>query len=273
MITTRISRIGLYDKQKAYATTKTSPLREVEYFEIEYIINCDSDTVMYIDSESYSISPNTVIIRKPAQTSRSKSYFTCYFMHFALDKSSKYYDILINLPSIYSIINVDKYRGVFESIFRHSIKTSDKGDDYILAKLLELVYYLKKDATRNHKVIISQPPRQIEYLQKAIAYMKENFNLNLNLNKLSEISGYTPNHFRQIFTQSMGVSPQKYLEDLRIQHAKYLLTRRDLTIAEVAYECGFSSQSYFSTLFKKYTLITPHEFRLSVSADYPDESI
>lgn len=270
MLKARISKIGIYDKKKAFPTLKTSPLRGVDCFEIEYVLRSDSDCTLYIDGETYPSIPNTIYVRKPGQTSQSKSYFTCFFIHFEVEKGSRHYDTLINMPSYFAIVNADKYREIFERLVRHSIKTNCVQDDYILAKLLELLYYLGEDTIRNRNLMLPQPHKQILHLRRAIAYIKENFHLPLNLATLADICGYTPNHFRQVFTKSMGVSPQKHLENVRIQHAKYLLTQSEKSIAEVAYECGFSSQSYFSTLFKKYTLATPHEFRESVSSNYPD---
>ena len=54
--------------------------------------------------------------------------------------------------------------------------------------------------------------------------------------------------------------PQKFLEKIRIDNAKFLLVQNEMSIAEVAYACGFSSQSYFTKAFKEVTMQTPGEF-------------
>ena len=91
-------------------------------------------------------------------------------------------------------------------------------------------------------------------------YIKKNFPKQITLADLGKVSGYSPNHFRNIFTATMNLSPQKYLEKVRIDYAKFLLVQNDLSIAEIAYACGFSSQSYFTKVFKAFTMQTPHEF-------------
>jgi AraC-like DNA-binding protein len=55
--------------------------------------------------------------------------------------------------------------------------------------------------------------------------MKEHFNEKTTLEQLSSLAGYTPTYFQQLFVKTMHVSPQKYLEELRINHAKYLLSQ------------------------------------------------
>ena len=75
-------------------------------------------------------------------------------------------------------------------------------------------------------------------------------------------------YFRKIFQNVLGVSPQKYLESVRIAQAKYHLLSTTLSLAEIAYACGFSSQAHFSMAFKADTGTTPNAFRAAAVADY-----
>lgn len=59
----------------------------------------------------------------------------------------------------------------------------------------------------------------------------------------------------------LGVNVNDYILNVRLQKAKYLLTNEVLTISEVASRVGFSSQAYFSTVFKSKLLVTPSEFK------------
>ena len=61
----------------------------------------------------------------------------------------------------------------------------------------------------------------------------------------------------------LGFNVNDYILSVRLQKAKYLLMNEDLTISEVAYKVGFSSQAYFSTVFKSKFSITPSEFKES----------
>jgi DNA-binding response OmpR family regulator/anti-sigma regulatory factor (Ser/Thr protein kinase) len=59
----------------------------------------------------------------------------------------------------------------------------------------------------------------------------------------------------------LGFSVNDYILSVRLQKAKYLLMNEDLTISEVAYKVGFSTQAYFSTVFKSKFSVTPTEFK------------
>ena len=55
-----------------------------------------------------------------------------------------------------------------------------------------------------------------------------------------------------------------YLREYRIQQAKKLLSREDISVSEAAMQSGFDNLSYFSTVFKKETGMTPQQYRQSV---------
>lgn len=57
----------------------------------------------------------------------------------------------------------------------------------------------------------------------------------------------------------MGISLMKYLNEVRISHAGWLLTKADLTIAEVMSESGFTNQTMFNRLFKELYGVTPRQ--------------
>ena len=63
-----------------------------------------------------------------------------------------------------------------------------------------------------------------------------------------------------MFKKETGISLKQYITDFRIDKAKELLSRADARISDVATEVGFDNFSYFSTVFKKTTGLTPNEY-------------
>ncbi len=61
----------------------------------------------------------------------------------------------------------------------------------------------------------------------------------------------------------LGFNVNDYILSVRLQKAKYLLINEDLSISEISYKVGFSSQAYFSTVFKSKFSVTPSEFKES----------
>jgi len=68
-------------------------------------------------------------------------------------------------------------------------------------------------------------------------------------------------HFSRAFKQSMGMTLTNYIAERRIERAKELMKETDLAISEIALRLGFSSQSHFTTSFRRLAGVTPRSFR------------
>ena len=70
-------------------------------------------------------------------------------------------------------------------------------------------------------------------------------------------------HLRRIFSAELHVSPTEYITNLRMERAKsMLISRTDLDISKIAYECGYSSIYYFSSVFRSKAGQSPTRYRL-----------
>lgn len=101
-------------------------------------------------------------------------------------------------------------------------------------------------------------------LKPAINYIQNNFNKEIiSMTCLAELCGMSEVAFRKIFTNSMGITPLKYINNLKISTAKELLLSKSCTISKVAEFSGFHCDSYFSREFKKHTGMSPIEYKNS----------
>ena len=83
----------------------------------------------------------------------------------------------------------------------------------------------------------------------------------LTIQQLAEELGVSYSNFRKLFKEHTGLSPATYQQDLRLQHAKELLTTTDMSIKEIAYRLNFDSPDYFSSKFKQKTGRKPSDLR------------
>lgn len=255
---------GMFDSRITFPNIKVTKTRIVEGFALEYIISSEKDSVAHINDKEYKLLPQTVLVRKPNEECYSRLHFKSYYIHFNVSKDSFLCSHLNSLLSYYPFIDSAKYRAVFEEIlFHYSHRIQDDCDLFLTAKILELVHHLKKEEAYNvvRENTDGNTDNRFLQIQDSISFMKKHFNSKLSLKKIAENSGYSPNHFRTVFASVMGKSPQKYLENLRINHAKYLLVTTSKPLIQIALLCGFSSQAYFTSVFKTVTSVTPNEYR------------
>jgi len=92
-------------------------------------------------------------------------------------------------------------------------------------------------------------------------YIIDHLDQELSLTELASLAQMSRHHFARLFKQSMGVSPHQYVIQQRVNRAKQLLLRGELSVAEVAYHVGFANQSHLSRHFKRIIGITPKQLQ------------
>jgi len=92
-------------------------------------------------------------------------------------------------------------------------------------------------------------------------YIDAHFGEDVSLHQLAQVAGLSPYHFARAFKQSFGVPPHRYHLAVRMERAKLLLENMKTSVTEIGVQVGFSETSGFSTAFRKFTGMTPTEFR------------
>jgi len=105
------------------------------------------------------------------------------------------------------------------------------------------------------------PSKNSELIRKAMIYISTHFNESLSLEDVAMHVHLHPSYFSKMFKSSIGSSFKEYLNMVRIEESKRLLANTDFSIIDIAIAIGFEDQSYFSKVFKKYTGLTPKQFR------------
>lgn len=102
---------------------------------------------------------------------------------------------------------------------------------------------------------------QLGRLQGVLEWMAQHLSHELSNAELAERAGVSESHFRRIFQEAMGMTPHRYVLRLRLERVHELLTRTSFSIARVAAQCGFNSQSHMTACFAAAYGITPARAR------------
>lgn len=92
-------------------------------------------------------------------------------------------------------------------------------------------------------------------------YINRNLGNSISIDDLAKEANLSRFYFIRAFKEETGMSPHEYLIHTRVQAAKFYLQATQLTLTEITYKCGFSSESAFSNTFKRITGTTPISFR------------
>lgn len=105
------------------------------------------------------------------------------------------------------------------------------------------------------------PGKNSEIIKKAIRYISQNYANALTLDIVANQVHLNPTYFSTLFKQSTGSSFKEYLNMVRVEESKRLLSNTDYSLIDIAIATGFEDQSYFTKVFKRYTGLTPKQFR------------
>lgn len=107
-------------------------------------------------------------------------------------------------------------------------------------------------------------PLPASTLALVTGYIQDHLDQALSLADLAALVGLSACYFASLFKQSTGTSPHQFIVQCRLQRSQQLLARSDTAIAAIALQCGFSSQSHLTRVFRQHLGTTPRAYRMAV---------
>lgn len=173
------------------------------------------------------------------------------------------------LPDIYypKETNADIYPDVAELMDIHLRHDKNPADteylelitvstlSHLFLRILQNGHY-----TENTKDSESSANR-INQIKSVLEYIEKQYKNEITLSDLANVAVMNPRYFCRIFKQITALSPMDYVIYYRIEQACKLLSTTNLSILDIALECGFNDCSYFIRTFKKRKGMTPNHYR------------
>jgi AraC family transcriptional regulator len=97
--------------------------------------------------------------------------------------------------------------------------------------------------------------------KRIIEFVEEHLAEEISLADLAELVDLSLYHFARAFTQSFGVPPHRYHMAQRIERARSLLEKPALSVTQIGIQIGFREASSFTKAFRRFTGLTPTEYR------------
>jgi len=143
-----------------------------------------------------------------------------------------------------------------EEIYDAIKKVVTKGAYYLAADLNVLIYSLMSELSR-----MTESDKYPRVLHHAMQYIGRNLHQKLTLQSLSAECQTSVKTLSRLFNEYLQISPMHYIIDCRLERAKHLIALGDMSLKEIAYECGYSSESFFSRAFKQKYGFPPTTYR------------
>ncbi len=134
----------------------------------------------------------------------------------------------------------------------------------IYSMLIEMIVAVGRKYSASTDSFDVSRDKQVEYTEKFMSvceYINDHFAEDLNLDEISEMSGFSKFHFTRLFKQFTGRTFYRYVNMKRIENAEKLLVDPTTSVTEVAIHSGYSSLPAFVRMFKQIKGCTPTEFR------------
>jgi len=137
--------------------------------------------------------------------------------------------------------------------------------DEMLIELIEKVMKIISGSTQKVQPIDNSLKQfHLGTIENAKEYILQHFSENISLHRLARHCHVSPFHFSRIFKTVMNVSPHQYLAEIRLNHARVLLTTTNEPVTDVSFACGYNSVEHFATAYRQKFKVNPSRYRKEI---------
>jgi len=137
--------------------------------------------------------------------------------------------------------------------------------EFLLREKINHIFFLMFKHNCLTEIKISKSAAvHMEKVKQALLFIQENYKEPITVRQLAKLCNFSEIHFMNFFKKVVGIPCMEYIIQLRLKIAADLIITTNLSISEIALECGFGNLSNFNRKFKANFQVTPREYRKSI---------
>ena len=226
-----------------------------DHFLLVFVENGDAE--LYTSDSTYDVNDHDLIVFYPDSKIfyevRKNSDWRIWWMGISGNDVYSFFETFGVSPRS-PVLHVGNHREVL-SCFNEMYETMNSNHLEQKTMGLSLMYKIFSVLAHNAPEIKSSA------IRNAVYYMNYHYDTIKNVSEVASMFGMSRNSFLTLFKKETGKSPVNYLEDLRFARACELLENTDLSVKSIAFSIGFGDPLYFSRFFKKYSGMSPGNYR------------
>lgn len=233
--------------------------RNIDAYLFQYTL--EGEGILELDGVTHSLPKNTGFFLKIPGDSR-------YYLPKGTDKNWTFLFILVEASQMKEYYN----RTISENGTIFTLDSDSELIQWLLDKTEQAKAGFITDFTtassiayefmnRIYFTFSASHPRYSNRIQRVINEMRNHFSTLDGSREVAEFFGISENHFIREFKSEVGITPTKYLNNLRLAHAKKLLRSSNMSVDEISETCGYARANYFCKIFKEHCGMTPLTYR------------
>ncbi len=259
----------ILEARRFVSSTTTYVTRKVKDYEIDMELGTGR-IYSYNSIKEHSLTPGDILVRKPhgilSAIGIQESYIlTLDFSNcvnqdmYSRNKQNEYqpmckHESILRLEPIIHPTHAQEFMNIYQNL----IALPDKNS--LIAKELvhQLIYALNAEILKKNYELL-KPKATIS--ETIILYMQKNLHRSITLGELSRLVHREKSYLIRLFKKETGKTPIEALIEMRLTLATDLVATSDLSIGEIAAQCGYNTVSFFISKYKQHYGMTPEEHR------------
>lgn len=222
----------------------------------------------YYNHENFALEAGDLFLLKPNEmtyyVANSSDPWSYYWIGISGTKLEDLFSLSkINETAILKYSQSKKTKTIGKLIKEIVLQTESNLTQLDYIKAYSYLYSIMYELGKAYPNPLRENKIKHDYFSQIKNYIDQNYHNNIDIQSIADQLNINRSYLSVLFKKHIGLSPKKYMMDVRMKRASQLLFATKMTINEIAFSVGYNDQVTFSKAFKNYFLLTPSQYRKS----------